>query len=487
MIYKGQKFLNSSCPSFVVSFFAAKRCYRCALRPATLMTITTILMRACIVPVFVLLLFLPKLAAEDWPQWRGPSSNGVSRDSGLPTRWSSGENIVWKASLAGLGASSPIVYGDRVFVTSQIGSAPVQRGMHPQLARDDQALASQENPIGGRSMKRAPERDEIILIVEAFHRSDGNRLWEYRVPATGEFPQLHEKHNLATPTPVTDGTLVYAWYGNGQLVALDMDGRFVWTRHLGKEYHPFDTPWGHGSSPVLYKDVLILLCDHQQNSYLLALDKRTGKERWKVDRGNGRISHSTPQVVQGPKGDELIVNSSERIDAYNPANGELLWYTGSQRQTPIPSPVFHNGVIYLSRGYRNSDFLAIQPGGLGDVSSNNVLWRSPSGASYVPSILYYNGLLYVTNEIGIVTCADAETGESIWRERLGGIFFASPVAGDQKVYMVSETGETYVLRAGREPSILAQNDLGERMIASPAIADGRLFLRSDGTLFCIGD
>jgi outer membrane protein assembly factor BamB len=266
-----------------------------------------------------------------------------------------------------------------------------------------------------------------------------------------------------------------------------MDGRLVWNRHLGIEYSAFNTPWGHGASPVLYKETILLLCDHAQKSYLLALDKSTGKERWKVDRDKGRVSHSTPLVVEGPNGNELIVNSSERVDAYNPENGEFLWHAGSQRQTPIPSPVFHNGVIYLSRGYRNSDFLAIRPGGRGAVSESSILWRAPSGASYVPSILYYDGLLYVTNEVGVVTCADAETGKPVWSQRLGGIFFASPVAGDGKVYMVSETGETFVLRAGREANILAKNDLGERMIASPAISNGRLFLRSDGTLFCIAD
>jgi len=440
-----------------------------------------------LIPFLLLFLRASGLDAEDWPQWRGPSGNGVSDGSALPVQWSVGEHVAWKALLAGLGASSPIVWGDRVFVTSQKGVVPVQQGMQPQLARDDQALASRENPMGGRSMKADTPGGKVFLIVEAFRRSDGSRLWEYRTPATGEFPQLHEKHNLATPTPVTDGTLVYAWFGTGQIVALDMEGRLAWTRHLGMEYSAFKTPWGHGGSPVLYKGTLILLCDHEEKSYLLALDKSTGKERWKVDRGKGRISHSTPLVTEGPGGDELIVNSSERIDAYNPENGEFLWHTGNQRQTPIPSPVFHNGVIYLSRGYRNSDFFAIRAGGRGDVTASNILWRVPAGASYVPSILYYDGLIYVTNEVGIVMCVEAETGKTVWRRRLGGIFFASPVAGDGKVYMVSETGETFVLRAGRAPEILATNDLGERMIASPAISNGQLFLRSDGSLFCIGN
>ncbi len=438
-----------------------------------------------VVSILLFFLILPGLAAEDWPQWRGPSSQGVSSESELPTRWSANENLAWKVRLAGLGASSPIVWGDKVFVTSQTGRVPVQEGMRPQLARDDQELAQKENPIGGRSMQEASPGEEASLVVEAFRKSDGRPLWIFSAAAKGELPPYNEKHNLATPTPATDGNLLYAWYGTGQLFALNLEGHLVWTRHLGIEYSPFVTPWGHGNSPVLYKNFIILLCDHAQKSYLLALDKSTGKECWKVDRGSGRVSHSTPLVVEGPKGDELIVNSSERVDAYNPANGELFWYMGSKRQTPVPSAVFHNGVIYLIRGYRNSDFMAIKPGGRGDVSASHMLWRAPGGASYVPSMLFYDGLLYVTNEVGIVTCTDAASGKTVWRHRLGGIFFASPVAGDGKVYLVSETGEAYILRAGREAAVLARNDLGERFISSPAISGGRLFLRSDGALFCI--
>jgi outer membrane protein assembly factor BamB len=423
-------------------------------------------------------------AAAHWPQWRGPSSRGVSTESNLPTRWSSAENLAWRTSLAGIGASSPIVWDDRVIVTSQVGSTPVAPGSHPRLARDDGSLAGREQPIGGhRSQPTA--NGPVSLVVEAFAWHDGQRLWQYRAEAVGPFSESHEKHNLATPTPITDGERIYAWFGNGLVVALDMAGRLVWQRHLGIEYSPFEARWGHGSSPVLHGDLLILLCDHQPKSYLLALDRRTGRERWLADRGSGRVSHSTPVVVAGPRGDELLVNSSERIDAYDPATGQLLWHAGSERQTPIPTAVVHDGTIYLSRGYRNSDYLAIRPGGRGDVTATHVTWRAPTGASYVPSILYYDGLLYMTNEVGVVTCADAATGRPLWRHRLEGVFFASPVGGDGKIYMVSETGETFVLRAGREPEVLARNDLGERFLASPAIARGRVFLRSDATLFAV--
>jgi outer membrane protein assembly factor BamB len=443
--------------------------------------------------VFVLVLLGASAArAEDWPQWRGPASSGVSSAKDLPVRWSRTENLAWTADLAGLGASSPIVWGDLVFATSQVGDARVAPGdAHPQLARDDAALAARERAIGGRRPElQEAAAAEVFFVVEAFRLATGERVWQHRFAATGELPAVHEKHNLATPTPVTDGERVYAWFGNGQVVALDLTGREVWSRHLG-EVAPFHNRWGHGSSPALFDDLLLLQVDHDAAAYLLALDKRTGAERWKVEHeaGRERIAHSTPIVVPGSSGPELVLNSGTRIEAYDPRTGALLWHAGSARQTPVPTPVFHDGVLYLARGYRNSDYQALRVGGRGDVTQSHALWRSAGGASYVPSILHHEGLVYVTNEIGVVTCADATTGEALWRERLGGVFFASPVAGDGKVFLVSETGETWVLRAGRtaEAEVLAVNDLGERMLASPAVGGSRLILRSDGRLFAVGE
>jgi outer membrane protein assembly factor BamB len=424
--------------------------------------------------------------AANWPQWRGPSGLGLSRDANLPVTWSARDNVAWSATLAGLGSSSPIVWGDRIFATSQVGQVPLEGEAHPQLARDDPSLVVRERPIGGRRDSRPHGPDAVFLVLEAFSRPDGRRLWEYRVRARGPLPDLHEKHNLATPTPATDGELVFAWFGTGQIAAMDMSGRVVWEQHLGDAYSPFDINWGHGSSPVLYQDLLILLCDHDSASYLLALDKRTGTLRWKADRGKGRASYSTPLVLPGASGDELLVNSSERIDAYDPRTGQLLWHADAPRQSPIPSAVFHDGVIYLTRGYRNSPYLALRPGGRGDVSSSHVLWRMPGGGSYAASLVHYQGLLYFTNDVGVLTCADAKSGARVWQTRLDGVFFASPVAGDGKIYFVSQTGETFVVRAGREPEILARNDVGERLVASPAISNGQIFLRSDGRLFAIG-
>jgi outer membrane protein assembly factor BamB len=426
--------------------------------------------------------------AENWPNWRGPHGTGINDEHPLPTRWGKDENIAWRAPLRGLGVSGPIVWGNRVFLTSQLGMGELREGRHPTLVRGEDTSA--ERPLGeGRELPSGSSAEDVVFLVEAFDRADGHRLWEYRLPAEavdGELPPVHSKHNLASPSPVTDGAHVYAWFGTGQLVALDMDGKLAWERHLGKEYAPFVVSWGHASSPTLYQDTLFLLCDHDNESYLLALDKRTGKEIWKNDRGQGMRSYSTPFVVRGAERNELIVNSSKRVEAFDPTTGKLLWYTGESNRFPIPVPSYDDGVLYMSRGYRSGPYMAVRPGGTGDVSSSHVLWRVPTGAPYVSSILYYQGLIYMANGAGIVTCVDGRTGERVWQERMDGIFSASPVAGDGKVYLLAESGEMIVLAAGRKPEVLARSSVGERSLASPALADGQIFIRTDGHLFCVG-
>lgn len=420
--------------------------------------------------------------AHDWPHWRGPQADGVSSEKALPTRWSATENVAWKAPLGGLGISTPIAAGDRIYVTSQLGPGISRQG--PRLVQGGDANALGERALGGG--RSAAMTGKTIFIVEAFGRGDGTRVWERRIEAEGELTATHEKHNLASPSPVTDGALVFALFGTGQIVALDRNGGIVWQRHLGRDYGPFDIQWGHGSSPVLYGDTVVLLCDHPSSSYLVALDKRTGQERWKADRGKGRVSYSTPLVARGPGGDELVVNSSERIDAYDPRSGAPLWHTGGDNRFPIPSPVFHNGIIYASRGYRSGPYMAIKTGGRGDVTGSHVLWSVGTGAPYVSSLLHYDGIVYMANDVGVLTAVDAATGRRVWQQRIDGVFSASPVAGAGHVYFVSENGDTIVVKAGRTPEIVARNSIGERALASPAIANGRMFLRTDDHLIAIG-
>jgi outer membrane protein assembly factor BamB len=421
------------------------------------------------------------LAAEDWPNWRGPQASGVSPEPSLPTRWSATENIAWKAPLAGAGISTPIVSGDRVYVTSQLGAGISRQG--PRLVQGGDAAAMGERPLGGA---RGADPAKTVFVVEAFSRSSGAKVWERRLEAEGELTPTHEKHNLATPSPVTDGRLVYALFGTGQLMALEQNGSIAWQRHLGREYSPFDVQWGHGSSPVVHDGTLILLCDHPSASYLVALDARTGKERWKADRGKGRSSYSTPLVVPGANGDEVIVNSSERLDAYDARTGQFLWHTGDSNRFPVPSAVFHDGVIYTSRGYRSGPYMAIRPGGRGDVTATHVLWSVATGAPYVSSLLHYQGIIYMANDVGVLTAVLARTGERVWQQRVDGVFSASPVGGAGHVYFVSENGDTVVVKAGPRPEVVARNAVNERSLASPAISNGRVFLRTDDHLIAIG-
>lgn len=423
------------------------------------------------------LLATSSVLADDWPQWRGPAGNGTTAEKNLPVRWTATEGLAWKADLGGVGVSSPVVAGSRVFVTSQTGSGESRQG--PRLVQGSNAADAGERAI-------ATGTGAPVFLVEAFDEASGRRLWQYRVEAVAPMPVVHDKHNMASPSPVTDGTLVYAWFSTGQLVALDMNGRLVWQRHLGKENGAFDIQWGHSSSPTLFENSLLLLCDHAPASYLVAVDKRTGRDLWKADRGKGRQSYSTPFVVSTPAGPEVIVNSNERVDAYNPRTGAPLWHVGGSNQFPIPVPTFADGVIYFSRGYRSGPYMAVRPGGRGDVTGTHVVWQTPTGAPYISSLVHDAGLIYMASDVGGVSVYDAANGQRVWQQRIEGIFSASPVAGDGKIYFASETGEVIVIRSGRQPEILARNDVGERLIASPAIANGRLFLRSDNRVIAVG-
>lgn len=423
--------------------------------------------------------------ADNWPHWRGPSASGVSAETGLPSRWSDTEGVAWKAAIRGLGVSSPIVWGNRVFVTSQAGKGASRQG--PRLAQGADAAAGAERSLGVSAAGATAAPDEgITFLVTAFDRTTGARQWEWSAKADGVMPSVHDKHNLASSSPVTDGERVYAWFGTGQLAAIDMAGKTVWTKNLGTEYSPFEINWGHAGSPMVHKGQLLLICYHDRASYLLSLDAATGAVRWKRDQPAGVTSYSTPLVVEAASGAEVIVNSSAGIAGHNAATGELLWRFDEANRFPVPMPAVHDGIIYTSRGYRSSPFMAIRPGGKGDITSSHVVWRVPSGAPYISSLVHYNGLIYMVGDVGVLTVTDAKSGERVYQERIGGVYSASPVAADGKVYLLSEDGETIVLSAGRTPAILSRNRLDARQLASPAISGGRLFIRSDDALYAIG-
>jgi outer membrane protein assembly factor BamB len=405
---------------------------------------------------------------------------GIATGSNLPDRWSTAEGIAWRVKLAGAGVSTPIAAGPHVFVTSQIGTSQRRPGNHPSLVQGG-------GESGERNLTGAARGDRITFALTAYRWDTGARVWQHEAVAEGPLTPVHDKHNLSTPSPVTDGSLVIAWYGTGQVVAVDAgDGKELWRKHLAKEYGPFEINWGHSSSPAVHGDLVIFPCYHETGSYLLALDKRTGAVRWKRDRPEAAHSYSTPVVVTHDGRSVLVLNSSRGVEAFDTISGAPLWQVVEDNRFPIPMPVLHQDMLYLSRGYRSSPYMAIRLGGRGDVTKSHVVWRNATGAPYVSSLVYYDGLLYMASEMGIASAIDPATGQSLWRERLGGVFTASPIAGDGKIYLVSETGETVVLRAGRAPTVLARNSLDAHIVASPAMARGRLFLRGDDELIAIG-
>jgi outer membrane protein assembly factor BamB len=383
----------------------------------------------------------------DWPGWRGPQGNGISADKDTPVNWSATAGVRWKVPLVGKGVGNPVIWGDRVFLTSSDG----------------------------------PRHDQLHLFC--LDRRDGRARWHQTFWGTAPTLRHEQKSSMATPTPVTDGQHVWAFFGSGDLFCLDLDGNLVWCRSLAQEFEPFQNRFGMGSSPVLAGDRLLLQCDHWGQSYLLAVDKRTGKTLWKTDRAE-HVSWSTPLVVDVEGRPQLIACATFHVKGYDVETGRELWSAGGLTRECIPTPVAAGGLILVVSGLKG-EALALRSGGRGDVTESHVLWRNGRGAPFVPSALLLDGLYYQVDDRGIGTCFDARTGDLVWQERLGGAFTASPVAADGKLYFIDEEGVTTVLRAGREFERLSRNAIGEPVFASPAIASGELFIRGDRHLFCI--
>lgn len=382
-----------------------------------------------------------------WSRWRGPSGQGYVEGSGYPDRWSDTENVLWKVSVSGSGNSSPIVWGDRIFLTS-----------------------AYEN--GGR------------LALLAFDRSKGEQLWETPVPQKG-VEHVHDKNGHASATPVTDGQLVYASFGAHGLAAFDFDGKILWHRQVGT----LDNYHGSAGSPILYKNTVILYQDHQGDSFVAAFDKNTGETRWRKDR-SAKTGWGTPIVIRASDRDELIVSSQHEVNAYDPDNGELLWIAKGNKFEVIPTPTVGHGLVFCSSG-RAGPTLAIRPGGKGDVTETHVVWQSPKGSPFVPSTIIVGDYLYMVNDmVSVVTSYEAKTGKLMFQGRLGDPqkegFSVSPVTFDGKIFFTNDKGETFVLEAGPELKILHVNRLNAPTLASPALVDGRWYFRTDSELICIG-
>jgi outer membrane protein assembly factor BamB len=387
-------------------------------------------------------------ALKHWARWRGPSGQGIVQGSGYTDRWSARDNVLWRVPVPGRGNSSPIVWGDRIILTT---------------AYDN----------GSR------------LAVLAFRRSDGSKLWETAAPAGRSDGGAHFKNGHASSTPATDGSRIYVSFGSRGLLALDMDGRLQWQKDLGSigNYH------GPAGSPLLYKDRIVLYQDQSSGAFVAAFDTRTGNQLWRTAR-NASVGWGTPIAVRVDGHDEIIVSSQDAVTAYNPDNGRELWRCRGMSYEVIPTPVVGYGMVFCSSG-RAGPTMAIRPGGSGDVTRSHVAWSTERGSPFVPSPIVYQGQLYMVNDMAsIVTSFDAVSGKTLFQGRLGVAqregFSASPVAVDGKVFFTNDDGETFVIKAGPAFELLHVNRLDERVLASPALVDGRWYIRTDRNLYAIG-
>lgn len=398
------------------------------------------------------------LAADDWPQWRGPLMNGLSRETNLPVKWTKTDGIAWTLPMPSWTGSTPIVSGERIYLNVAEGAS---------------------------------------TFLWNVNRADGTVRWKR--PLAGGNKQIR-KQNMSTPSPVTDGTNVWIMTGTGVLKSFDANGAERWTRDLQKDYGPFGQLYGYGSSPLLFEDSLYVQVLHgshtDEPSYLLRIAKADGKTIWRVERRTDAQQESpdaytTPALLRDGARAEIIVSGADVVTGHDPANGSELWRAEGLNPTNdgifriIASPFVHDGVIYAPS--RERPLLALKPGGRGNVSQSHVLWRFMNGPD-VPMPVTDGTYFYVINDRGIMWCLDAKTGAPVYeRQRLrSATYTGSPVLADGKIYISDEDGVTSVIQAGPKFAILAENDMGEYTLSSPAVSEGQIFLRTDKALYAVG-
>lgn len=414
-------------------------------------------------------------ASHYWPEWRGPLSSGVALYADPPVEWSEEKNIRWKIALPGPGHSTPVIWGDLVFLTTAI---PYGAPLEPQY---DRAQGAHDN----RPVNKYHQFD-----VLAISRSAGKIVWQET--AAKELPKGggHYTGSLASNSPVTDGEHVFAFFGSRGIYCYDMDGQLKWKKNLGemKTRHAH----GEGSSPALHGQTLIINWDHEGGSFVIALDKRNGKQLWKVARKE-MTSWSTPLIVEFGDRAQVIISATNRVRSYDLATGEVIWECGGLSRNVVASPVAGNGLVFVSNSYDWQAMLAIRlKGARGDITdSNNIAWRLDRLTPYVPSPMLYKGTLYfLRHNQGILTGLDAETGDfKLGPFRLSGIreVFASPVAAADRVYITDRQGTTLVFSHGNDPQPLALNRLNDSFSASPALVDNELYLRGESYLYSIAE
>jgi len=428
----------------------------------------------------------PRSANGSWPSFRGVQASGIAEGQNLPDTWNtkSGENILWRTPLPGLAHSSPVVWGNRIFVTSAVSSDP-KATFRPGLYGDGDA---------------SKDRSRHRWTIYALDKRSGKILWE-RVAYEGEpIEKRHIKATYANASPATDGRIVVAWFGSQGVYAYDVKGRLLWKVDLGRvDMGAYDIPtfeWGPASSPIIWNNLVIIQCDTQTDSFIVALDAATGKTVWKTDREE-LPSWGTPTVASTSAGPVLVTNASNFVRGYDPRTGKELWRLGRSSKITAPTPVFGDNLFVVASGRApERPIFVVRPEARGDLtlpdgktSSEAVAWSRTGRGSYMPTPLIYKGIVYVLSNNGLFDAYNLKTGEEIYRQRLpvvGSGFSASPIAADGKIYLSNEDGEILVLGAGDKFSHLATNSMGELLMATPALSDGVMYVRSSSSLFAVG-
>jgi outer membrane protein assembly factor BamB len=414
-----------------------------------------------------------------WPQWRGPGGLGVAQAT-IPQRWDPDTNIAWKTEIPGRGHSSPVVWGERVFLTTSIRGAHVPGRTAPVHLGFDM--------LPGYIHPDSVDVDyRYELKVLALDTRTGKLLWE-RTAYDGEMADdRHRKNTYASSTVATDGSMVYAFFESAGLYAYDLDGTLQWHASVGPI---IKAGLGPGTSPILHEGLVILQCDQEMGagSFIVALDRRTGKEVWRTARTNRR-SWATPLLVRAGDRTELIASGAEAVIAYDPATGNELWRATGVQSHPIPSPVAGHGMVYVTAGSQAKRAYAFRLGGSGDLTGTpSVVWQYVKGTAYVPSPILHGRYLYLMTDKGLITCLDALTGTVIYeggRVPVPATFTASLVAVGDRLLLTSEDGDTFVVKAGPAHEVVATNSVGEPVYASPAVAGGAVFIRGERHLFAI--
>ena len=445
-------------------------------------------------------------SASHWPQWRGPLANGVAPEGNPPTTWSETENVKWKIKLPGAGTGTPIIWGNQIFIQAAI---PTGKKIEP--AAENKAAANfspnvfgrpqtpaapatpapgdgqrQRRPGGGGGGGEKPSEVHqfaLISIDRATGRTQWQKIAREEVPHEGH----HRDHGFASYSPVTDGRLVFSWFGSRGLHCYDVKGELKWQKQLGQQRTV--AGFGEGNSPALSGDTLVVNWDHEGDDFIAAFDKTTGRELWRNPRDE-KTTWSTPLIVQYDGKPQVIVSASQRIRSYDLATGKQLWECGGMTANVIPTPVSDFGMVYAASGFRGNSLLAIKLGRTGDLTdSDAIAWKHGKSTPYVPSPLLYGDKLYfLAGNNPVFSCFNAKTGQTlIDAERLEGPsgFYASPVGAGGRVYLAGRNGTSLVLKNSDKLEILATNKLDEKFDASPAVVGHELFLRGHEYLYCI--